>query len=132
MLEALETGLGLDIVLWLQANRSGLSDFFAVLLDQLGGDIGYLLLLPVVYWGISRRMGRELVYVLLIGMIGMVAMKELLMRPRPYMASDLITPLFTEDGYGLLGRYDPAHAARPCFPLQISPSYPTPSGCPHY
>jgi membrane-associated phospholipid phosphatase len=101
MLEALETGLGLDIVLWLQQNRSGLSDFLAVLLDQLGGDIGYLLLLPVVYWGISRRMGRELVYVLLIGMIGMVAMKELLMRPRPYMASDLITPLFTEDGYGL-------------------------------
>jgi undecaprenyl-diphosphatase len=101
MIEALETGLGLDIVLWLQENRSGLSAFLAELFDQLGGDIGYLLLLPVVYWGISRRMGRELVYVLLIGMIGMVAMKELLMRPRPYIASELITPLFTEDGFGL-------------------------------
>jgi hypothetical protein len=76
MWEALENGIGLDIVTGLQANGSALFDALARLVDVLGGDLGFLLILPVIYWSVSRHFGRQLLFVLLVA-------------------------LFTEDGFGL-------------------------------
>lgn len=101
MLTQLETGAGLDFVLALQANSNGFFDTVAIILDALGGDLGFLLILPLIYWSISRRLGRELLLMLLLALVGFLVTKEILMRPRPFVVSDLVNPLIHEDGYGL-------------------------------
>jgi membrane-associated phospholipid phosphatase len=102
MFESLENGIGLNIVTGLQSNGNGFFDALAKLLDTLGGDLGYLLLLPLIYWSVSRHFGRQLLFVLLVALIGYLGLRELLARPRPYILHpDLVTPLFEEDGFGL-------------------------------
>lgn len=102
MFETLENGIGLQIVTALQSTSNPFFDALAKLLNVIGGDIGYLLLLPIIYWSVNRRMGRQLLFVLLIGLIGNLGLKELLDRPRPYVLHpDLVTPLFLEEGFGM-------------------------------
>lgn len=102
MFAELENGIGLEIVVWLQSLGSGFLDSLALMLDSLGGDIGYLLILPVLYWSINRQYGRQLLVVLLVGLVSVLAFKELFARPRPYLLHpDLVRGLTNEDGFGI-------------------------------
>ncbi len=102
MLTDLENGLGLEIVRSLQQQGTAFLDMLAVLLHNLGGDLGYILVLPIVYWSISRYRGRQLLFVLLIGLVGLLAFKEVIASPRPFVQHpDQVTALVEEDGYGL-------------------------------
>ena len=102
MLTDLENGFGLDAVRWLQAQGTAFLDTLAVLLHNLGGDLGYILVLPVVYWSVSRYRGRQLLFVLLIGLVGLLTFKEMIASPRPFVQHpDEVTALVEEDGYGL-------------------------------
>ena len=102
MLTDLENGLGLEIVRSLQQQGTAFLDMLAVLLHNLGGDLGYILVLPIVYWSISRYRGRQLLFVLLIGLVGLLAFKEVIASPRPFAQHpDQVTALVEEDGYGL-------------------------------
>lgn len=102
MFTELENGIGLEIVVWLQSMGSGFLDTLAIVLDSLGGDVGYLLILPILYWSINRQYGRQLLVVLLVGLVGLLAFKELFARPRPYLLHpDLVRGLTDEDGYGI-------------------------------
>lgn len=102
MLTDLENGIGLDIVRSLQAQGTAFLDMLAVLLHNLGGDLGYILVLPIVYWSVSRYRGRQLLFVLLIGLVGLLAFKEVIASPRPFIQHpDQVTALVEEDGYGL-------------------------------
>ncbi|MBZ0301131.1 MAG: hypothetical protein K8J31_15395, partial [Anaerolineae bacterium] len=101
MFEALETGFGLDVVLALQASRSGLLDGLALILNSMGGPLFYLIVLLLVYWSLNRRIGVRLTAALIVGGVANGLLKAFFHRPRPNLVSDLVMPLVHEPGYGI-------------------------------
>lgn len=101
MFAPLETGLGLDVVLWLQAHGNGLFDGLAILLSVLGSTLAYLALLPLVYWSVDRRLGRRLLLALVVVMGAVVALKLAFHAPRPFQVSDAVREIVPAGGYGL-------------------------------
>lgn len=101
MFEALEMGSGLDMVLWFQENRTAWMEVMVKILDQAGFDLGYVVLFGVVFWAINKRHGIRLIFALVIVGIVSFALKDILMRPRPYLVSDLVSPVFEADGFGI-------------------------------
>lgn len=101
MYETLETGIGLDIILWLQENRTAWMETLSVILDQLGYDLGYVAILGIIFWTINKRHGIRLVFALVTIALITFFFKDLLMRPRPFVASDLVMPVFETSGFGL-------------------------------
>jgi membrane-associated phospholipid phosphatase len=74
---------GLETIAWLQATLPQLASFFAVISD-LGRFEFYLALIPLIYWCIHKRLGKELAYVLAIANMVTNITKHALRAPRPY------------------------------------------------
>ncbi|MEL6151439.1 MAG: phosphatase PAP2 family protein, partial [Chloroflexota bacterium] len=68
----------------LQATSHPLFDILATLFDFLGGDLGYLLILPLIFWSIDRKLGQWLLVVLVSALFLLIGGKELFGRPRPF------------------------------------------------
>ena len=101
MFEALETGIGLELVLWFQENRSGWLAVLSQILDQLGVEIGYVAILGIIFWAINKREGLRLVFALIIVAIVTFAVKDVLMRERPFVLfPELVQPVFETEGFG--------------------------------
>lgn len=75
--------LGLEMTRWLQVQYPQLAPAMRVM-SILGNFEFYLALLPLIYWCIDKRFGKEIAYVLAIANILNVAAKHLLRQPRPY------------------------------------------------
>lgn len=90
---------GLDATRWLQATYPQLEAFFR-LVSQLGIEEFYLLLLPLIYWCLDKRLGKHLAYVFLLTNLVANTFKHLLREPRPYWL-DSSVGLATEESYGL-------------------------------
>lgn len=101
MLETLETGIGLDFILWLQENRTGWMELLVQILNQIGLEFGYIALFGFIFWIVNKRHGIRLVFALILIAIVSFSLKDLLARPRPYMVSDLVQPVFEAEGFGL-------------------------------
>lgn len=101
MFTSLETGFGLDVVLWLQAHGSGLLDGLALLFHFLGSSPVYLALLPLAYWSIDRHLGRRLLIVLVISTGAVVTLKFALHAPRPFQVSPAVRVIVPQGGYGI-------------------------------
>lgn len=101
MLESLETGVGLDLVLAVQSDRSGLLDVLAGVLHAMGGEIFFLTILLFIYWSFNRHLGIRLIVALVIAGVLNSLLKDAFQRPRPFTVSDLVVPLHTEDSYGI-------------------------------
>lgn len=102
MLEALETGLGLEIVQWFQLMRSDLLTPIALFFHFAGAGIFYVAVIGTVYWMIDKRLGMRLFFALII--IGLITLllKELFGRPRPHHIIDGgIMALVADTSYGL-------------------------------
>ncbi|MEL7434945.1 MAG: phosphatase PAP2 family protein [Chloroflexota bacterium] len=101
MFEALENGIGLDIILWLQENRTAWMETLSIILDQLGYDLGYVALFGIIFWTINKRHGVRMVFALVVIALLTFFFKDLLGRPRPFVASELVMPVFETSGFGL-------------------------------
>ncbi len=100
-MSGLETGLGLDIVLWLQAHGNGLFDILAKALHFIGFDLTYLGLLLVIYWRVDKRLGLRLLLLLALTNITASLLKVVLQTPRPYQISADVVTLVEQGGYGI-------------------------------
>ncbi len=100
MFSELETGAGLDFVLRLQASSSGFLDVLAMLLQQAGSDIFFLVLLSLIYWCVNRQLGLRLLYGLIIAVTINVALKLVIQTPRPFMVSDAVRVVVMDEGLG--------------------------------
>jgi membrane-associated phospholipid phosphatase len=101
MFAALEAGWGIDVVMALQSTGHPLLDFFATVFDFLGGTFGYLLVLPLIFWSIDRKLGRWLLVVIVTALSFLIGGKELFGKPRPFQfAPDIITPVVEAVGFG--------------------------------
>ena len=54
----------MEIILWLQSHRSPFLDGFFKVVTFFGGELFYLLILPILYWGWRKRDGLWLGFVL--------------------------------------------------------------------
>jgi len=65
MLHDLETGIGLDVVVWLQEHGNGVFDALAHALDFAGLTWFFLLTLTLIFWSVDKNLGRRLLFALL-------------------------------------------------------------------
>jgi membrane-associated phospholipid phosphatase len=97
----LTEGVGLDIVLRLQDAHNPFFDALARILHFTGGTTFYLIVIPLVFWSIDRRLGLRMLFALIISGVAIVWLKEIFQQPRPYqVAPDKINKLFDQSGYG--------------------------------
>lgn len=101
MFDALETGIGLDIVLWFQHLRSGPVDAIVQGLNFAGHELFYIAVLGFIYWVYNKRLGMRMLFALVTITLLTLCVKDILARPRPYQVSDLVKPLLTENQYGI-------------------------------
>ena len=101
MFESLESGWGLDFVQMLADTRGPLGDLLARALHFSGGTLFFLVVLPIIYWGIDRKLGMRLMLALTVSYALGTLLKTQFAAPRPFhSAPELITPLFEQDGHG--------------------------------
>jgi hypothetical protein len=97
----LTEGVGLDIVLRLQDAHNPFFDALARILHFAGGTTFYLIVIPLVFWSIDRRLGLRILVAFIISGVAVVWLKEIFQQPRPYqVAPDKINKLFDQSGYG--------------------------------
>src|SRR5690606_14174202 len=101
MLTSLETGLGLDVVLWLQAGGSRLLDLLAMALNAAGSEYVFMVVLSVIYWGVNRYLGLRVLFALLLAVTLNIALKLLFQAPRPFEVSDAVRVVAEAGSYGL-------------------------------
>lgn len=89
----------LEATAWLQATFLQLASIFAIISD-LGRFEFYLALIPLVYWCIHKRIGKELAYVLALANIITNIAKHALRAPRPYWL-DAELGMSNELSYGI-------------------------------
>ncbi|NDJ84492.1 MAG: phosphatase PAP2 family protein [Chloroflexi bacterium] len=102
MLSEIESGIGLDIVVWLQDNRHWLLDGLALGLHYVarGQVLAFLLLL--LTWRFDRRLAVQLLFGVLFGALVSTSLKYILQTPRPHIAfPGQVDALASQDGYGL-------------------------------
>jgi undecaprenyl-diphosphatase len=102
MLESLENGLGLSIVEFFQKGSWG--DILWYLLypfNLIGSEIGFLVLLPVVYWSVNKPAGKRLLILSLAGSVIFSGLKSWWKRPRPFHVDPAIRHIANTAEYGL-------------------------------
>ena len=98
-----ETGIGIDIVAWIQSSSTGVVDTVSILLHYAGGQYAYFVILPIVYWCIDKEGGKRLLIVTLATALLNIFLKELLAQPRPFeLAPERVTTLVEQHGFGFL------------------------------
>lgn len=85
-MSGIESGWGLDFVLWLQSMRGPLLDLFAQAFQWLGSEDFFMLLVPFIYWAVDVRLGRRMFLMLVASIWVNGALKLSFQRPRPFEA----------------------------------------------
>ncbi len=97
-----EIGWGLEFLVFMNNLGGHTLDVILEPLHWIGGELGYTLLLPVVLWSISDRMGRRLFILAMFSVLLNGIMKISLARPRPYQVDPhRIIPAHSESSYGI-------------------------------
>lgn len=58
-------------------------------------------MLPLIYWCLNRKLGLQLIFVLIIGIACNDVLKSIFQTPRPFEASSVVIPLVEQSGYGI-------------------------------
>ena len=90
---------GLEIIVWLQESYPQLESFFK-LISQMGSEEFYLAVLPIIYWTIDKRLGRQLGFVFFITVGLNTILKQAFRGPRPFWIAPEVG-LADTGGYGI-------------------------------
>ena len=91
--------LGLEVIIWLQESFPQLEGFFK-LISGLGNEEFYLAVLPLIYWTINKRLGKQLGFLFFIAVGINTILKQALREPRPFWI-DPSVGLADTGGYGI-------------------------------
>ncbi len=96
---------GADLILATQAVHNMALDVFFNIITLLGSEVFYLLLLPLLYWCVDKRLAQRLAYLFLFSAYINTALKSLFRHPRPFQYDPRVLKLSIEPaealGYGL-------------------------------
>lgn len=97
MTEILDAGV--ELIRWLETQRlPRLTQFFLIVTD-LGSTVGYLLMLPVIWWGISWKVGARIFVALVLSVYLNSLIKDAVALPRPFLYADEVMNLREPDEY---------------------------------
>lgn len=93
--------MDLSIVKGLQNIRNPLFDELFYFITQLGDQYAFIFIAVVIYWTMSKKFAHKFVFAFMISAIINTGFKEIIKRPRPYVASsDVYTkPSWETSGY---------------------------------
>ena len=91
-------------------------------ITDLGGTYFYLLLVPAIYWSVDLRLGRKVVWLLLLSFGLNTLLKTVLRHPRPYWVVPDLPVLHGEGGFGLPSGHS-QHAAAVWGSLAFHPGF---------
>ncbi|HSF17175.1 MAG TPA: phosphatase PAP2 family protein [Vicinamibacteria bacterium] len=89
---------GVELIRWLSAHRSPALDVFFLTVTDVGSTLGYLVMLPVLWWRFSWRLAIRLFVALVVSVYLNALVKDAVALDRPFVSAD-ITPLRTPDEY---------------------------------
>jgi len=102
IMSGIEIGIGMDIVAWFQSWGTPVLGYVLYPFHYIGGEYGYLVLLPVVYWSISKYHGKRLMVLALGAALVGQYLKFTFRRPRPIAVSPTrITAMVEQTGFGI-------------------------------
>ncbi len=96
-----ETGWGLQVVLWFQSWRTPVVEAISLFFHYAGQEEFFLLVLPLVYWCIDEAFGRRLGIFFMLANWSNGWLKEWWRRPRPFQVSPQVRNVVTETSYGI-------------------------------
>ncbi len=97
-----ETGWGLDILVFMNNFGGRTLDILMEPFAFIGGELGYTIVMPIVFWAIHDGMGRRLYALAMSNALVNGVLKAWWARPRPFqVAPDRIKPYHLEASYGL-------------------------------
>ncbi len=97
-----EIGWGLEFLVFMNNFGGHTLDIILEPLHWIGGELGYTVLLPVVFWSINDRMGRRLYLLAMFSALLNGILKIALARPRPYLVDPYrIQSAHIESSYGI-------------------------------
>ena len=91
--DILDAGVGL--IQWLEPYRSPALTRFCMAMSDLGSTVGYLLMLPIIWWGFSWKVGARIFVALVLSVYVNSLIKESVALPRPFVYSDDVDSLRT-------------------------------------
>ena len=101
-MNALEYGIGLDVVVFFHSLYQPVIAWFWQCLHIVGGEKGYLILLPIIYWVVDKKVGIQLFLLIMSGAVIMNIAKLFFARPRPFEAApELFVQTVHQSGFGL-------------------------------
>ncbi|HXV60516.1 MAG TPA: phosphatase PAP2 family protein [Vicinamibacteria bacterium] len=89
---------GVEVIRWLSLHRSPALDAFFLAVTDVGSTLGYLVMIPVLWWGFSWRLAIRLFVALVLSVYLNALLKDAVALDRPFVNSD-ITPLRTPEEY---------------------------------
>ncbi len=89
---------GTSVILWLQSFSSPALDTFFRLVTLLGDEKFYLILLPLIYWCVDKRLGIRLALLVMASNVLNLWCKHAFRLPRP--SAPPVRPIGQEEGYG--------------------------------
>jgi len=97
-----ETGWGLEFLVFMNNLGGSFLDIVLEPFHWIGGEIGYTVILPILFWSVSDRLGRRLYLLAMFSALVNGIFKIALARPRPYQVDPArITPAHLESSYGI-------------------------------
>ena len=97
MTEILDAGV--EIIQWLEAYRSPVLTSFLLVVTDLGSTVGYLLILPIIWWGFSWKLGARIFVALVLSVYLNSLIKDFAALPRPFVYTDDVPNLRTPNEY---------------------------------
>jgi len=99
----LEGEFGIAIIRFFQTGIFGeLCWYFLLPFHYLGSEMGFLVILPVIYWSVHKKLGKELLILVLLSTVLALLLKVWWARPRPFhIAPEDIIPIEFTAEYGL-------------------------------
>ncbi len=94
------TDFSMQAIEWLQQTYPGLEGLM-IFFTTLGNEEAFLLILPVIYWCINKRLGRELNYLFFISVALNTLLKQSFRQPRPYWLDPDVAEGGETAGFGL-------------------------------
>ncbi|MCB8944085.1 MAG: phosphatase PAP2 family protein [Ardenticatenaceae bacterium] len=91
--------IGLNVTRWLQANYPQLTGFMQFM-SALGETEFYLLLFPLLYWSVDKRMGKHVAYLFLLAVASNSLLKQAFRGLRPFWLDEEVG-LGEAAGYGV-------------------------------
>jgi membrane-associated phospholipid phosphatase len=89
---------GIELIRWIAERRTPELNLFFRIVSDLGATAGYLLALPILWWGFSWKLGARIFVALVVSVYVNALLKDAVALPRPFEYAD-VEPVTAPDEF---------------------------------